>query len=209
MSLPSPLSEPQRAAAVIIRLAEPEEDIKHVDEIHRIVNSAYRSDASWTHESHLIKEERISKEGVKDVLNDKVNPLLLALDSETGQPLGTLQLDPAESYPDLGSYERQDYSSTYTETLPKEMQVFLSLLSVDPRQQSRGVGRKLLDTGLRYAKENMGRKQAAVYVLYQRPELSDWYKRLGFVDYGEKAPYPDSTKTLQDNIHFSVLRFAL
>ncbi|KAI7824652.1 acyl-CoA N-acyltransferase [Gamsiella multidivaricata] len=196
-------------AAVLVRRADPEQDMQHVDEIHRIVNAAYRSDAGWTHETHLIKEERITKEGVKDVLHDKVNLLLLAFDSETNQLLGTIQLDPAEFYPDFGEYEKDGHATSYLETMPKENQIFLGLISVDPLQQSRGIGGKLVREGLRYAKETMGRKQAVVYVLFQRTELAEWYKRIGFVDYGEKVPYPDQARTKQEDVHFTVLRMAL
>ncbi|KAG9321631.1 hypothetical protein KVV02_006735 [Mortierella alpina] len=204
MTLPSPF------ATVFIRRAQPEEDVQHVDEIFRIVNTAYRSNAGWTHESHLIKDNRISKEGIFQILNDNVIVLLLAFDSESGRVLGTAQLDPAERNSELDDYKSEGENEwAYTESLPKEHLVHLGLLSIDPEYQSRGLGRQLVESALNYAKETMGRKQAVVTVLYQRPELSNWYKRLGFIDYGEKKSYPDPSSTLQDNVHFTVLRRAL
>ncbi|KAF9936374.1 hypothetical protein BGZ75_007079 [Mortierella antarctica] len=204
MTLPSP------TATVFIRRAQPEEDVQHVDEIFRIVNTAYRSNAGWTHESHLIKDNRISKEGIFEILNDNVIVLLLAFDSESGRVLGTARLDPAEHNPELDDYKSEgENESAYTESLPKEHLVHLGLLSIDPEYQSRGLGRQLVQSALNYAKETMGRKQAVVTVLYQRPELSNWYKRLGFIDYGEKKSYPNPSSTLQDNVHFTVLRRAL
>jgi len=134
---------------------------------------------------------------------------LLAFDSETNQPLGTLQLDPAEFYPDFGEYKAEGYKCTHVEPTPKDQQIFVGLFSVDPSQQSRGIGRKLVDEALRHAKENMGRKQAVVYVILQRPELVSWYKKLGFVDYGEKVPFPDASRVKHEDIHFSVLRLDL
>ncbi|KAF9964460.1 hypothetical protein BGZ70_006420 [Mortierella alpina] len=207
MTLPSP------PASVLIRRAQPEEDVQHLDEIFRIVNTAYRSNAGWTHESHLIKDNRISKEGISQLLNDKVKVLLLAFDSASGRVLGTAQLDPAECNPELDDYkgegEKDGGSSTYTESLPKTQIVHLGLLSIDPEHQSRGLGRQLVEAAMNYAKETLERRQAVVTVLYQRPELSNWYKRLGFIDYGEKKSYPDPSSTLQDNVHFTVLRRAL
>ena len=140
---------------------------------------------------------------------DKVNPVLLAFDSETGEPLGTIQLDPAEHYPDFGEYKKEGYTSTYTETVPKDQQVFLGLFSVDPAQQSRGIGRKLVEAALAHARESMKRTQCVVYVLYMRAELIKWYNKLGFVDYGEKVNFPDAHLTIQEDTHFSVLRLAL
>jgi ribosomal protein S18 acetylase RimI-like enzyme len=167
-------------------------------------------DQGWTHESHLIRENRISKEEAKDVLHDSVNPLLLALDKDTHQLIGTLQVEAAEHYEDLEEYKGEGYEPpTLAESSLKTQQVFLRLISVDPKQQSRGIGRKLVDAGLQYARETMGRKQAVVYVIYQRQELCDWYKRIGFVDYGEKIAYPDPQKLKQDDVHFSVLKLTL
>ncbi|KAF9570210.1 hypothetical protein EC968_002089 [Mortierella alpina] len=204
MTLPSPTT------TVFFRRAQPEKDVQHVDDIFRIVNTAYRSNMSWTHESHLIKDNRISKEGIIQLLNDHVKILLLAFDSESGRVLGTAELDPAECHPDLDDYTGDgENESTYVESLPKEDLVHLGLLSIDPQHQSRGLGRQLVEAALRYSKETLGRKQAVVTVLYQRPELCSWYKRLGFIDYGEKKSYPDPSSTLQDNVHFTVLRRAL
>lgn len=85
----------------------------------------------------------------------------------------------------------------------------LGLISVDPTLQSRGIGRMLVEAGLKHAKEAMGRKQAVVYVLFQRTELREWYQRIGFVDYGEKRPYPDVESTKEEDVHFNVLRLDL
>ncbi|GJJ77367.1 hypothetical protein EMPS_09726 [Entomortierella parvispora] len=199
---------PSPKASVIVRLAKPE-DIAQITQIHSVINRAYRSEGGWTTEAHLVSEERCSIDELKGAILDKVNPLLLAFDSETNEPLGTLQLDPAETYPDFGEYKAEGYNCTHVESTPKDQQIFVGLFSVDPLQQSRGIGRKLVDEALRHAKESMGRKQAVVYVILQRPELVSWYKKLGFVDYGEKVPFPDASRIKQEDIHFSVLRLAL
>ncbi|KAG0380803.1 hypothetical protein BGX24_004928 [Mortierella sp. AD032] len=201
----------QSSTVVVVRLAQPEDDILHGDDIYRIVNTAYRSNAGWTHESHLIAKDRISRPEVKLVLADKINPVLLAFDSHTQKVIGTLQLDPAEHYPDFGHYSAPDFSFDYStaDSVPRTQQIMLGLISVDPAQQSRGIGRQLVDAGLKHARESLGRTQAVVYVLYQRTELREWYKRVGFVDYGEKRPYPDTTNLKLDDVHFSVLRLDL
>ncbi|KAF9127345.1 hypothetical protein BGW39_005935 [Mortierella sp. 14UC] len=203
----------QSQPSVVIRLAQPEDDILYGDEIHRIVNTAYRSDAGWTHESHLIAKERITRPDVKLVLADKINPVLLAFSTSTTPPkiIGTIQLDPAEHYSDFGHYSAPGFSFDYStvDAIPRTEQILLGLISVDPTQQSRGIGRQLVEAGLKYSREVLGRKQAVVYVLFQRTELREWYKRVGFVDYGEKRPYPDTINLKQDDVHFSVLRLNL
>ncbi|KAF9924783.1 hypothetical protein FBU30_005302 [Linnemannia zychae] len=209
------ISKSQAPATVTIRPAQAEDDALYGDDIYRIVNTAYRSEASWTHETHLIAHDRISRENVKLVLADTINPVFLAFDSLTQKVIGTIQLDPAEHYPDFGHYlgihQGQAYSFDYStaDLISRHDQIMLGLISVDPSQQSKGIGRLLVNAALKHAKEVMGRKQAVVYVLYQRTELREWYKRIGFVDYGEKRPYPDKTNTKQDDVHFSVLRLAL
>ncbi|KAF9183216.1 hypothetical protein BGZ51_004177 [Haplosporangium sp. Z 767] len=194
------------------------------------------TDAGWTHEEHLIADDRISLEGVKEALEDTLSPLVLAFDQASGNVIGTLQLDPAERSPDLDLYtvnkegeriqengtmgaqengiienKNEDLSTpSYKESLPKEQQIYVGLFSVDPTQQSRGVGRKLFEYGLGYAKESLGRRQAVVTVLFQRTELLEMYQqRFGFVHYGEKLAYPEPSFVLQENVHFSVLRRAL
>jgi GNAT superfamily N-acetyltransferase len=148
---------------------------------------------------------------VKLALADKTNPVLLAFTTSSSAPpriIGTIQLDPVEHYPDSGHYSAPGFSFDYStaDTIPRTEQILLGLLSVDPTQQSQGIGRQLIDAGLKHAKEVMGRRQAVVYVVFQRTELREWYRRIGFVDYGEKRPFQDTINLKQDDVHFSVLR---
>ncbi|KAF8936451.1 acyl-CoA N-acyltransferase [Dissophora ornata] len=207
-SSPSSQSRPEKKASVLVRLATAD-DVEQIAQIHSVINRAYRSEGGWTTEAHLVSDERITIDALKEAILDKINPLLLAFDSETGQPLGTLQLEPAEHYPDFGVYKKEGYVPSYVEPLPKDQQVFVGLFSVDPSQQSRGIGRKLVEAALRHGKESMNRTQCVVYVLYMRDELIQWYKKLGFVDYGEKVPFPDAGLIKHEDTHFSVLRLAL
>lgn len=140
------------------------------------------------------------------MINDQLNPLILAIDEATLQPLGTLQIHVAETYSKIPPYTKGGHQSTHVETTPTEKIIFLGLLSVDPLQQSRGIGRKLMDFGLTYTKDTLGRTHAVINALTQRPEIINWYKRLGFVDYGERVCYPDQTRTSHEDVHFSALR---
>ncbi|KAF9435974.1 hypothetical protein BGZ76_005116 [Entomortierella beljakovae] len=199
---------PEIKSTVAVRLAN-KDDESYIKQIHSVINRAYRSEGGWTTEAHLVTDERITIDELKAALVDKVNPLFLAFDSESGQPLGTIQLEPAEHFPSFGVYEKEGYVSTHVETVPKVNQILLGLFSVDPSQQSRGIGRKLVDAAVHYAKENMDRTQCIVYVLHMRTELVAWYKKLGFVDYGERVPFPDASRVKQEDTFFSVLRLPL
>lgn len=148
----------------------------------------------------------ISRESLHGVINDQLNPLILAIDEATLQPLGTLQIHVAETYSKIHPYTKGGHQSTHVETTPTEKIIFLGLLSVDLLQQSRGIGLKLMDFGLTYTKDTLGRTHAVINALTQRPEIINWYKRLGFVDHGERVCYPDQTRTSHEYVHFSVLR---
>ncbi|KAF9962974.1 hypothetical protein BGZ65_006904 [Modicella reniformis] len=191
-------TRPERKASVFVRLTN-KDDKTQIEQIHSVVNKAYRS----------VSDERIKVEELAEIMEDTKNPLFIAFDSENGQPLGTLQLEPAEYYLDHGEYKKEGYSPTYIESLPKDQQVFLGLFSVDPSQQSRGIGRKLVEAALKHAREDMKRTQCVVNVLYMRDELINWYKKLGFVDHGEKVPFLEESRILQEDTHFSVLRLTL
>ncbi|KAF9972735.1 hypothetical protein BGZ73_004071 [Actinomortierella ambigua] len=199
---------PGEKAPIVVRPASTE-DLKQLREIHAVINKAYRSEGGWTTEAHLVKEERISLQELEETLQDTVNPVLLAFDSETGLPLGTLQIESYEHYPDFGAYSENGHTNDYKDTVPKEKQAILGLFSVHPEQQSRGIGRKLVEAALQHIRIDMNRTHAIVYVIAQRPELIAWYTRLGFIDYGEKMQFPVASRLKDPSVHFRVLRKAL
>ncbi|KAF9296606.1 hypothetical protein BGZ74_010246 [Mortierella antarctica] len=190
---------------ILIRLAVAEDE-QHIDLLHKVINDAYSSGGGWTMQKHLVQRDRISKDKLLGVINDQLNPLILAINEATLQPLGTLQLQVAETYPKFPPYTKIGHQSTHVETTPTENIIFLGLLSVEPLQQSRGIGRRLMDFGLTYTKDTLGRTHAVINALTQRPELIVWYKKLGFIDYGERVCYPNQSRTSHADVHFSVLR---
>ncbi|KAF9160523.1 hypothetical protein DFQ26_005421 [Actinomortierella ambigua] len=196
---------PGEKAPITVRVAS-EDDLKQLKQIHTVINKAYRSEGGWTTEAHLVKEERITLQELEATLLDKVNPVLLAYDSETNLPLGTLQIETYEHYPDFGVFTGNGHINTYVDTVPKEKQAVLGLFSVHPEQQSRGIGRKLVEAALQHIEGAMDRTHAMVYVIVQRPELISWYTRLGFIDHGEKMQFPDASRLKDPSIHFCVLR---
>ncbi|KAG0043933.1 hypothetical protein BGZ83_010830 [Gryganskiella cystojenkinii] len=193
-------------SGIVVRPAKPE-DIVHVHRIHTLVNRAYGS----------VKADRCSIEELKAAILDTENPLIIAFDSQTNQPLGTLQLGTQACFPLSNIYRPNEleYKSANLQdeaidtSLPEDQLIFASMLSVDPSQQSRGVGRILFDYSLRYAFETMGRQQLVGFAIEQRQELLAWYHKLGFRDCGERMPFPYQERVMQDNIRFVVLRLSL
>ncbi|KAF9914508.1 hypothetical protein BX616_008139 [Lobosporangium transversale] len=130
----SPTLSSSASSAVIVRRANPKEDLKHVDELHRIINSAFCTDVSWTHEAHFLLDNLLSKEDAKAAIEDSTSHLLLAFDSETDQPLGTLRLSPAEAYPGSDKYKKRgDEPTKPVEAILKDQQIICGMITVDAR----------------------------------------------------------------------------
>ncbi|KAI8331244.1 acyl-CoA N-acyltransferase [Chlamydoabsidia padenii] len=84
----------------------------------------------------------------------------------------------------------------------------IGLLSVDHRYQSRGIGGRLVRAAMEEMKVR-GYKKAVLHVLETRAELLLWYKKIGFVETGEKEPFvwPELLKV--KSIGFLVLKKSL
>ncbi|KAG0195822.1 hypothetical protein BGX28_000554 [Mortierella sp. GBA30] len=195
-------------SAVTVRVSTPEDTV-HVHEIHALVNKAYRSDGSWKNEVRFIKADRCTVEDLEAAILDTENPFLIAFDSQTNQPLGTMRLSPHSCFSNLDICKPVMTDEHLENSVPENQQVFASLFSVDPSQQSRGVGGILTGFAFRYAIDIMRRKQAVIYVIEQRPALLDWYLKLGFKDCGERIPFPFQDRVLQENVRLVVLRLSL
>ena len=65
------------------------------------------------------------------------------------------------------------------------------MLTVSPQLQNKGIGKILLK-----ASEDEARKRNcdAIFmtVISQRTELINWYKKHGYIDTGEKKPFPEN-----------------
>lgn len=156
-----------------------------------------------------VKADRCTVEDLEAAILDTENPLLIAFDSQTNQPLGTIRLSPHSCFPNSDICNPIKTDEHLENSVPENQQVFASLFSVDPSQQSRGVGRILTGFALQYAIDIMRCKQAVIYVIEQRPTLMDWYLKLGFKDCGERIPFPFQDRVLKENIRLAVLRLSL
>ncbi len=71
---------------------------------------------------------------------------------------------------------------------PNEAEI--GMFSVDPDQQSQGIGRKLLDQAESFAREKLGAKTTVMHVIDIREDLLTWYARMGYEKTGVKVPFP-------------------
>ncbi|ORY00935.1 acyl-CoA N-acyltransferase [Basidiobolus meristosporus CBS 931.73] len=159
----------------------------NVEHIYSIINAAYRTDKSWTHEADLVSEDRIGTEELSHLLLNNEEPIILA----------EIQKNPSEAAVVAGTIR--------IEKLPEEGEYLLGLLSVDPEFQSCGIGSKLVKAAVEYIKTELKGKKAVVWVIYTRSELISWYERLGFVGTGETKPFP-MPQFLKKDVHFNVYK---
>jgi ribosomal protein S18 acetylase RimI-like enzyme len=77
---------------------------------------------------------------------------------------------------------------------------YLGLLSVDPTQQKRGIGRKLTAAAEEFARE-MGARFMDLTVVNLRTELPEIYEKLGYYVTGT-APFPSDQMPVTKPCHF-------
>ena len=135
-----------------------------------LINRAYRGEAAhagWTTEGHLLDGPRADEALLREMV---AVPHTQFLKKEIdGALVGCVYLEPQGNA------------------------VYLSLLAVDPAQQSQGLGRALLLAAEAFA-QRLKRHQLKISVLAARPELLAWYERQGYQRTGTSEPFPASTR---------------
>lgn len=163
--------------------------------LHHLVNSGYRGDSSrqgWTTEADFLGGQRIDRERLKELVDDP-SRCLLCFETRAGELLGTVTLERIEATKDSKS----------------KLGCYLGMLTIDPRTQGRGLGRRLLE-GAEVIAARWGAQYVKLTVIQLRTELMDWYERRGYVQTGEieDFPYGDirfGEPTRQD-LHFVVFK---
>ena len=140
---------------------------ENIDEITTLVNSAYRGETSrqgWTTEADLLEGIRIDKETLADYYEENSSAILIC--KNDGQKI------------------------TGCVYLKKENeQLYLGMLTVAPALQGKGIGKLLLKASEEEAKQS-GCKSIVMTVISVRHELINWYKKYGYIETGEKQPFP-------------------
>jgi ribosomal protein S18 acetylase RimI-like enzyme len=133
-----------------------------------LINSAYRGETSkkgWTTEAHLLEGKRTTEEELSEIILDPKNTFLKYTDNE--QIIGSVLL------------------------VEKEHQLYVGMLTVSPELQNSGIGKKMLAEAENHAK-TLGISTLSMTVVSVRAELVAWYKRHGYVETGEREPFPSS-----------------
>lgn len=159
-----------------------EASLSDIPAICTLVNSAYRGDSSrrgWTTEADLLDGIRIDELMLQEYLQDKNSIILKCIDHDN-HIIGCVYL------------KKQD------------QQLYLGMLTVSPNLQAQGTGKKLLKAAEEKAIES--RCQSIVMsVITTRKELIDWYKRHGYVETGERQPFPKSERFGKPKEHLEFL----
>jgi ribosomal protein S18 acetylase RimI-like enzyme len=156
--------------------------------IAALMNLAYRgggADAGWTTEADHFHGNRTSEALLREDMAANPDAALLAWRPD-GALLGCVWLEPEDD----GIW-------------------YLGSLSIDPRQQNRGLGRKLLAAAEDWVRERGGR-EIRMTVVNVRDTLLGWYTRRGYALTGEAEPFPYGNNRFgipkRDDLHFVVLR---
>eukprot|EP01111_Echinosteliopsis_oligospora_P005357 TRINITY_DN1863_c0_g1_i1.p1 TRINITY_DN1863_c0_g1~~TRINITY_DN1863_c0_g1_i1.p1 ORF type:complete len:189 (+),score=32.56 TRINITY_DN1863_c0_g1_i1:49-615(+) len=176
-------------ASVTIRRALPED----LEQLYVVINDAYRKPGGWTGEHNLLIGDRVFKEEIEEMITDSKLNFMVAeqtssSENEPKKILGCVLVKPFQEYKD-------------------EMEI--GCFSVSPKAQGGGVGSLLIKEALK-ACVALSAKRAVMTVVHCRPELIEWYNRLGFVATGERIDFPfgDRFKSVDKavDIYFVVLK---
>lgn len=154
-----------------------------VDPLLELIQYAFRGgkpNKSWTGEEHLVKGPRITRERLIDLIDRKDGAVLLCESVESG-----------------GQSRIVGCIHVFKET---ETDGHIAMLAVDPDLQSAGVGSRLMRSVEDYARRNFGSSRLVGEVISFRPELMEWYSRMGYQPTGESAPFqgPGVTPLVED-----------
>jgi ribosomal protein S18 acetylase RimI-like enzyme len=151
------------AAPLVFRVATAAD----IGAIVALVESAYRGDVSkqgWTTEADLLDGQRTDPVSVATLLDRAGSTLVLA--ERDGKLLACAHIEKAES------------------------SCYFGMFSVRPDLQGAGIGNQLMLECERRARDEMHCTQMHMTVIRQRAELIAWYVRRGYVDTGERKPFP-------------------
>ncbi len=139
--------------------------------IHALVESSYRgkSGAGWTSEADLFDGPRTDAAALQAIIDDPRQLLLIAEDA-------------------AGIFASVLVTAKDADT------ACLGLLSVDPRRQAGGIGRRMIAAAETAAVRQFGATCIEMTVIDQRFELVDYYGRRGYLPTGEVRPLPPDAR---------------
>lgn len=142
--------------------------LQDIPSLTTLINSAYRGETSkkgWTTEAHLLAGKRTTEEELEQIILNPKNTFLKFTENE--KIIGSVLL------------------------VEKGDQLYVGMLTVSPELQNSGIGKKMLAEAEIHAK-TVGLSTLSMTVVSVRSELIAWYKRHGYVETGEREPFPSS-----------------
>ena len=171
----------------MIELVFREATAADIPALHRLIESAYRGEASragWTTEADLLAGQRTDPDDLASILADPAQAMLTAWRGD--ELLGCVLI--ADRGGGTG---------------------YFGMLSVVPTLQGGGLGRRLVETAHAELARRFGARRARISVFPQRETLIAWYRRLGYAPTGATLPFPyDDPRfglPLRDDLHFIVM----
>lgn len=142
--------------------------IQDSEKLATLVNSAYRgsySQQGWTTEADLLDGQRTDAASLSELISTPGNQIEVAL-NEQGEVVGSVHL------------RQEDHETLY-----------FGMLTVEPTQQARGLGKEILSHIDRVAQAR-GLRRVRMTVIPVRTSLIEFYERRGFAATGVIEPFP-------------------
>ena len=162
-----------------------------IDAIVDLVNSAYRGEgarAGWTHEADYLDGQRTNAADLVADLAAEPRPEILLMRRETGgELLACVMIEMLDE--------------------PAGKVGYIGMLTVNPKLQADGLGRRMLAAGEDYARA-AGATRARMSVVSIRDTLIAWYQRRGYRLTGATKPFPQDTRfgvPRRDDLAFVIL----
>lgn len=140
--------------------------INDVSELNILINSAYRGDSSrkgWTTEANILDGIRTSENELIEIIQ-KPNHNIFKFVNDNKIEACVLLIE-------------------------KSDKLYLGMLTVNPELQNSGIGKKILLFANELA-QKLELKSIEMTVISVRHELIAWYQRHGFIDNGNREPFP-------------------
>ena len=162
-----------------------------VPALHRLIESAYRGEASragWTTEADLLDGQRTDPEDLTESLADPAQAMLTA-------------------------WRGDDLVGCVLIADRGEGTGYFGMLSVSPTLQGGGLGRRLVQAAHAALQDRFGARRVRISVFPQRDTLMAWYQRLGYRLTGDTLPFPYGNPRFglprRDDLHFVVMEHPL
>ncbi|KAI8380628.1 acyl-CoA N-acyltransferase [Choanephora cucurbitarum] len=178
-------------------------DLKYAKQATDMFNEANKPECGgWTSVAHIVKAygttvQATKKYIKKSVAGEAIMLIAIKRDAEGNDEaiVGTLAIEDAAPSIDPKLYS---FSGNNDEAL-------LGRFAINPKYQSKGLGRLLMDTAIEAMKEKAYMK-CLILVFENRDILLNWYKKLGFSDTSVLIPWtmPDQFEMIQD-VKFKLL----